>query len=92
LALAPVLCRPYLGATNEQLCPLGDGLKYAYLLRDEEVMLEAPPKREFDVLVAEALADDGVPRKATTTRTRNGKRPVTDGPFAETKEHLGGSS
>lgn len=27
---------------------------------------------------------------ATTVRTRNGKVLVTDGPFAETKEHLGG--
>jgi hypothetical protein len=28
--------------------------------------------------------------KATTVRVRNGKRSVTDGPFAETKEQLGG--
>jgi len=27
---------------------------------------------------------------ATTVRVRNGKAAVTDGPFAETKEHLGG--
>ena len=27
---------------------------------------------------------------ATTTRTRNGKTTITDGPFAETKEALGG--
>jgi len=27
---------------------------------------------------------------ATTVRVRNGKKSVTDGPFAETKEHLGG--
>lgn len=27
---------------------------------------------------------------ATTVRVRGGKRTVTDGPFAETKEHLGG--
>jgi len=27
---------------------------------------------------------------ATTVRMRQGKRMVTDGPFAETKEHLGG--
>ena len=27
---------------------------------------------------------------ATTVRVRNGKKAVTDGPFAETKEHLGG--
>ena len=28
--------------------------------------------------------------KATTVRTHNGKTSVTDGPFAETKEQLGG--
>ena len=27
---------------------------------------------------------------ATTVRVRNGKRDTTDGPFAETREHLGG--
>lgn len=27
---------------------------------------------------------------ATTVRVRDGKKAVTDGPFAETKEHLGG--
>lgn len=30
------------------------------------------------------------PSAATTVRVRNGKRLVTDGPFAETKEYLGG--
>ena len=29
-------------------------------------------------------------RTATTVRVRSGKTLVTDGPFAETKEHLGG--
>ena len=29
-------------------------------------------------------------RAATTVRTREGKRLTTDGPFAETKEHLSG--
>jgi hypothetical protein len=29
-------------------------------------------------------------RSATTVRVRNGKRLTTDGPFAETKEQLGG--
>jgi hypothetical protein len=28
--------------------------------------------------------------KATTVRVRNGKKLITDGPFAETKEQLGG--
>lgn len=34
-----------------------------------------------------ALADPG---SATTVRVRDGKRTITDGPFAETKEFLGG--
>jgi hypothetical protein len=36
---------------------------------------------------AEALQDVGT---ATTVSVRDGRRIVTDGPFAETKEHLGG--
>jgi hypothetical protein len=47
----------------------------------------------------QALAEAGVmaggaalqpPPTATTVRLRNGKRQVQDGPFAETKEQLGG--
>ena len=30
------------------------------------------------------------PATATTVRVRDGKRMLTDGPFAETREHLGG--
>jgi len=30
------------------------------------------------------------PASATTVRVRNGRMSATDGPFAETKEHLGG--
>lgn len=30
------------------------------------------------------------PTSATTVRIRDGKRLLTDGPFAETREHLGG--
>lgn len=36
---------------------------------------------------ADALAE---PNTAVTVRSRNGKVTMTDGPFAETKEHLGG--
>jgi len=38
-------------------------------------------------LAAEALQDTSM---ATTVSVRDGRRVVTDGPFAETKEHLGG--
>jgi hypothetical protein len=38
------------------------------------------------------LAGEGLqgPEAATSVRVRNGERLVTDGPFAETKEQLGG--
>jgi hypothetical protein len=39
------------------------------------------------VLGGEALQDS---RNAVTLRQRDGKVEITDGPFAETKEHLGG--
>jgi hypothetical protein len=80
-------------------------MKYLCLVYIEEKKLDALSKSEFDALVAEALAYDDVLRKsghyvssqalqsvrtATTLRTRNGKLSMTDGPFAETKEQLGG--
>lgn len=40
-----------------------------------------------EVLSAEALSDGSV---ATTLRTRGGQTTVTDGPFAEAAEHIGG--
>ena len=39
------------------------------------------------LLMGEPLAE---PETAVTVRRRNGKVTVVDGPFAETKEHLGG--
>ena len=48
---------------------------------------------------SQALADSGVmrggaplqgPHSGTTVRTSNGKRHVQDGPYADTKEQLGG--
>jgi hypothetical protein len=62
-------------------------------------------RREFDELVTESLAYDDELRKsghylysaalqsvqtATTIRIQSGSVQLTDGPFAETKEHLGG--
>ena len=44
-------------------------------------------RRRGRYVVAEALDPVGLAR---TIRLRRGKRAVTDGPFAETKEHLGG--
>src|SRR3954454_21166403 len=40
------------------------------------------------VMVAGGPLQDG--GNATSVRVRNGEQLVTDGPFAETKEHLGG--
>jgi hypothetical protein len=57
-----------------------------------------PLPSEHDALHAR-MARDGVPMNgeelqrghtARTVRTRNGKQVITDGPFSETAEHLGG--
>ena len=80
-------------------------MKYLCLIYIEEKKLDALSKRELDALIDEALAYDEVLRKsghslvaealqpvqtATTVRIRNSKVSITDGPFAETKEQLGG--
>jgi hypothetical protein len=81
-------------------------MKYLCLVYYEETKLAALSRSEFDALVAESLAYDEALRQsghfvaaqalqsvqtATTIRqTRNGKLSMTDGPFAETKEQLGG--
>ena len=80
-------------------------MKYLCMVINEEKMLDAMPRAEFQALVDEHLAYDDVLREsghylasnalesvqtATTVRVRNGKMSVTDGPFAETKEQLGG--
>ena len=44
-------------------------------------------RKKNQYLAAEALEPVG---RARTVRVRRGKRSVTDGPFAETKEQLGG--
>ncbi len=50
--------------------------------RSDEAMMRAGT-----LLAAEALAE---PRTAVCVRKRGGAVSVTDGPFVETKEHLGG--
>ena len=80
-------------------------MRYLCLVYIEEKKLNALSKAELDALVADALAYDEELRKsghyvasdalqgvetATTLRVRNGKVSITDGPFAETKEQLGG--
>lgn len=56
-------------------------LQLASARSDEEMM------RAGTLLAAEALQE---PRTAVCVRRREGRTSVTDGPFVETKEHLGG--
>jgi hypothetical protein len=78
-------------------------MKYLCLVYGEEKALDALSEAEMAVLVNDSLAHDDLLRKsghylvsaalqrvetAKTVRVRNGKRFITDGPFAETKEQL----
>src|SRR4051794_264363 len=80
-------------------------MKYLCLVYIDERKFDLIPQHELDSLVNEALdSDDRLRRSghyvssqaledvrtATTLRVRDGKLSVTDGPFAETKEQLGG--
>ncbi len=81
-------------------------MKYlALIYTDEKSEMAASPEQQQNVLndyfaynawlaekpgknlAAEALLPTAT---AKTLRIRNGKTTITDGPFAETKEHLGG--
>jgi len=73
-------------------------MKYLCLVYLEQDKLHAVPDRECQncgdglrksglLVAAEALEST---ETATTVRIRNGKMSITDGPFAETKEQLGG--
>ena len=80
-------------------------MKYLCLIYDEEAKLESLSKAEMDALMADYfvftkdirqsghyLGGNDLKRvkHATTIRVRNGRTSTTDGPFAETKEQLGG--
>ena len=80
-------------------------MKYLCLIYDEEKKIHAMPKGESDAFMGEYFAfTEGIRKSghyvggnalqpvqaATTVRVRNGKVSTTDGPFAETKEQLGG--
>lgn len=80
-------------------------MKYLCLAYEEESKLNALSKSEWDalrnetltyleelrcrgyIIAVEALQST---RTATTVRVRDGKLSLSDGPFAETKEQLGG--
>jgi hypothetical protein len=80
-------------------------MKYVCLVYLVERDMSAMTKKEADTCIEESLAYDDDLRKAghflvahalqpveaaTTIRVRSGKLSTTDGPFAETKEQLGG--
>ena len=80
-------------------------MKYLCLIYDEEKKLAAMSQAEGDAFLGQYFAFSEEIQKsghmvngealqpvetATTVRIRNGKVSTTDGPFAETKEQLGG--
>lgn len=80
-------------------------MKFLLLIYNEPALLDALPEGEFDTRMRGCLnkADDlkkagkllesrmlQSPSTAKTVRVRNGRRTTHDGPFAETKEVLGG--
>jgi hypothetical protein len=80
-------------------------MKYICLVYHEESTLAALPRADLEALVGECGAWVGDLKKgghhvfsaglqsvrsATTLRSRNGELAMSDGPFAETKEFLGG--
>ena len=80
-------------------------MKYLCLIYDEEAKLSAMPKAESDAFMGEYFAFTNDIKAsgqhvagealhpvstATTLRVRGDKTVTTDGPFAETKEQLGG--
>jgi hypothetical protein len=82
-----------------------DSMQYLCLVYVEEAKFGAMTQTEIHAIEDESLANDREleaaghlimaqalesVRTATTVRMRNGKLSTTDGPFAETKEQLGG--
>jgi hypothetical protein len=80
-------------------------MKYLCLIYDEEKTVAGMSKADSDAFMGEYFAfTEGIRKSghyvagealqpvstATTVRIRNGKLSTTDGPFAETKEQLGG--
>ena len=80
-------------------------MKYLCLCYEDEAKLKAMSKSEWDAMVQEVYAYNAEltanghliasqalqsVQSATTVRVRNGETSTTDGPFAETKEQLGG--
>src|SRR5687768_11065909 len=88
-----------MGRSGEEL------MRYLCLIYDEEKMWATMSENEANAIMGEYFAfTDGVKKSghyvagealqptstATSIRVRQGKTTTTDGPFAETKEQLGG--
>lgn len=80
-------------------------MQFLLLIYNEDALLEALPDGEADAMMrsclahADELREEGhllesqqleLPAAAKAVRIRGGKLTVLDGPFAETKEYLGG--
>ncbi|MFL5566955.1 MAG: YciI family protein [Gemmatimonadaceae bacterium] len=80
-------------------------MKYLCLIYEDESRFPRMPKDELDKIMSDyRVFSDDIKKNghhlagyqlqptnaATTVRSRNGKVSTTDGPFAETKEQLGG--
>jgi hypothetical protein len=80
-------------------------MKYLCLIYDDEKKMGTMSKADMDILMRDYFAfTDDIKKSghyragealqpvqtATSVRMRNGKLSTTDGPFAETKEQLGG--
>jgi hypothetical protein len=83
----------------------GGQVRYLCLIYDDEKKWETMPQEEAGAIFGEYFGfTEGIKQSghhlggeplqptntATTVRVRNGKISTTDGPFAETKEQLGG--
>lgn len=80
-------------------------MQYLVLIYTDDALLDTLPEGGYDTMMhgclthADELRNDGflldtqqleAPATAKSVRIRNGRTTVTDGPFAETKEVLGG--
>jgi hypothetical protein len=76
-------CLVYVDGSAMSALSKEDGMK----LTDDSIDFDHEIKRRGHLILAQPLQP---PETAVTVRVRNGKTTSTDGPFAETKEFLGG--
>lgn len=80
-------------------------MRFLVMIYNDDSLFDALPDGQFDDMMrgclrhADDMRDEGrlydsqqlaPPRSAKTLRVRDGKPRIVDGPFAETKEYLGG--